>query len=196
MAENERLDVCNRRFRWIVSDILRGLPPAEIAQKLIRKLAGAWNYIHRHGFNALEVISIASAGGALDAAIRDTGGNDLAHLIRLHAHPVLLAGTVMDDVNRSAVEQVIDSGLQRAICRRDGPSLLEAMSTKRQIMAAAEAAIPDLTESLLFRRTARVRAPKVVAPNNPLPAVSIPMPAVALHQSLLSAAQRAAYGVR
>ena len=196
MAENESLDVSNRRFRYVVADLLRGLPPEEVAQRLVRKLCGVWNYIRRHGFDVPEVVRLAAAGCDLTEAIRDTGGSDLAHLIRLHARPTDLPAVVLDEVNRAAIEQVIDSGLQQATCHRNGPSVLDARHIKRQILAIVEPVIQALTDSLLARPSTRVRAPKVCPVATSIPKVSIPAPAAALHkQSLLPPAQRATQGV-
>jgi hypothetical protein len=194
MAENESLDVSNRRFRWIVADLLRGLPPTEVAQRLVKKLCCVWNYVRMHGFNVAEVVGLATTGNDLTAAIRETGGSDLAHLIKLHAHPMYLPGTILDSVNRAAIEQVIDSGLQQAICYKNGPTVLEASRVKQQIMAVAEPVLSSLTDSLLGT-SLRVRAPKVLPMATSMPALSIRMPATMLGQSLLPPAQRVAQGV-
>src|SRR5215210_5249159 len=113
MAENESLDVANRRFRWVVSDLLRGLPSEEIAHRLIKKVQGAWNYVRRHGFDVVSTINLASAGDDLASAVRGTGGSDFAHLIRSNASRSALPAMVLDRVNRAALDMVLESGIQQ-----------------------------------------------------------------------------------
>lgn len=193
MAENESLDISNRRFRWIVADLSRQVPPSDVAQRLIKKLCGAWTSVRKHGFNVADVISLAITGSDLAAAIRDTGGSDLAHLIKLHAQPMCFPGSVLEKVNRSAIEQVIDSGIQKAICYENGPTVLTASHIKQQIMAFIDPVIPSLTD-LLLGSDKRVRAPKIPPITTSLPQPWMQMPAALLEQSLLTPAQRLAKG--
>ena len=109
MAENESLDVGNRRFRWITSDIMRGRAPVEIAERLVKRVYAAWNNVRQHGFDVLDVVGLAAIGNDLARAVCKTGGSDFAHLIKLHARPMDLPGKILDAVNRSAFQQVIDS---------------------------------------------------------------------------------------
>jgi hypothetical protein len=198
MAENESLDVGNRRFQWVVSDLLRGLPAEAIAHRLLKKLCGAWAYVRRHGLDVFQVINLAIAGQDLAPAVRGTGGSDFAHLIKLHASGPVLPATVLDKVNRAAIEMVVESGIQRVISHRDGPSLLAAIRMKREIVAAAEPALSSLSDSLLRgpKTPLRVRVPNSAAAPTPVPVVTIPLPAGLLQQSLLPTTRRAAQGIQ
>src|SRR5581483_1439791 len=165
MAENESLDVGNRRFRWVVSDLLRGRPPAEIADRLIKKVGGAWNYVLRHGFDVVGIINLANSDDNLVSAVRDTGGSDFAHLIKSNASPAALPAAILDRVNRAALDMVLESGIQKVICHREGRSVVELATVKQQVIAAAEPALEQLSNALLnaTRSGLRLRLPKAAA---------------------------------
>jgi hypothetical protein len=194
MAENESLDVSNRRFCWVTADILRGRPPEEIAHHILKNMCAAWSYVRKNGFDVVTVIGLATAGQDVSDVIRSTGGSDFAHLIKLHGNPMQLTGGVLDSVNLAAIEQVIDSGLQQAASHPDGPDVLEVANIKRQLIMSCKPAISSVTDALLGGRS-RVRAPAVWSEFRSVSPVSLGMPADLLGQSLLPSAQRTAQGV-